>query len=91
MNGACTRITFDLAQALRRLQLEQEPQVLWVDSICINQENLEERAQLAHTIRDIYQSAKRVIVWLGEHADDSHLIFEYIRRCKEYNRGSYFL
>jgi hypothetical protein len=40
--------------------------VFWVDAICINQADLDERAQQVKQMRDIYQSAEEVIIDLGE-------------------------
>jgi hypothetical protein len=42
---------------------------LWVDALCIDQMNVNERASYVLLMRDIYSSAKRAIVWLGEATD----------------------
>ena len=59
-------VTDNLWHALRRLRLRSECRVLWIDSLCINQADLEERGQQIQLMLDIYQSAKTVIVWFGE-------------------------
>jgi hypothetical protein len=41
------------------------PSFLWIDAICINQKNIEERAQQVTLMREIYSRASRVIAWLG--------------------------
>ncbi|KAI4866708.1 HET-domain-containing protein [Hypoxylon rubiginosum] len=41
---------------------------LWIDAICINQEDNVERCQQVSIMADIYRSAECVIIWLG-HAD----------------------
>jgi hypothetical protein len=38
---------------------------LWIDSACINQEDLEERSHQVSLMRDIYMGAESVIAWLG--------------------------
>jgi hypothetical protein len=43
----------------------------WVDAICINQRNSEERTQQVRLMAKIYSKAHRVIVWLGEEAVDT--------------------
>lgn len=48
----------------------------WVDAICINQEDLEERSAQVQIMPDIYSNASCVIVWLG---DDSQMIFRLLR------------
>ena len=44
---------------------------LWVDALCINQSDLEERAQQVLRMREIYAKAKYTLVWLGPEADNS--------------------
>ncbi|KAI8931887.1 hypothetical protein NX059_010791 [Plenodomus lindquistii] len=39
---------------------------LWVDAVCINQNDPEEKALQIAIMHKIYQQAQRVIVWLGE-------------------------
>ncbi len=39
---------------------------LWVDFLCINQTDLQERASQVHQMKDIYQRAYVVMVWLGD-------------------------
>lgn len=41
--------------------------VLWVDAVCINQENAEEREQQVAIIKQVYARAANVVVWLGEY------------------------
>ena len=38
---------------------------IWADAICIDQSNLAERGQQVQLMRQIYQSASSVLVWLG--------------------------
>ncbi|KAH7398723.1 heterokaryon incompatibility protein-domain-containing protein, partial [Phaeosphaeria sp. MPI-PUGE-AT-0046c] len=38
---------------------------LWVDAICIDQQNISERNHQVAQMRDIYSKAARAIVWLG--------------------------
>lgn len=63
----------NLEQALRHLRLEDQPRVLWIDAICINQQDLPERSSQVKRMADIYSLARRVIVWLGPESDDSEL------------------
>ena len=38
---------------------------IWIDAICINQADLEERSQQVKLMGVVYRMAKRVLVWLG--------------------------
>ncbi|KAK2594589.1 hypothetical protein QQS21_007719 [Conoideocrella luteorostrata] len=38
----------------------------WVDAICINQDDIDERTSQVALMRQIYRHASRVVVWLGD-------------------------
>jgi len=44
------------------------PSKLWIDAMCINQDDLAERSSQVELMGDIYSRANKVIVWLGLHA-----------------------
>ncbi|KAF2114631.1 heterokaryon incompatibility protein-domain-containing protein [Lophiotrema nucula] len=44
---------------------------LWVDAICIDQADLDERKAQVLLMADIYKRAETVIAWLGEDLDDT--------------------
>lgn len=56
----------NLAAALRHLRSSHEPRTLWCDSLCINQEDLAERAAQVLRMGDIYRHTTQVLAWLGE-------------------------
>jgi hypothetical protein len=39
---------------------------LWIDAVCINQQDVTERSEQVKMMREIYERATEVIVWLGE-------------------------
>ncbi|KAH8821389.1 heterokaryon incompatibility protein-domain-containing protein [Xylogone sp. PMI_703] len=59
-------ITESLRTALTHLRREGERRLLWVDAICINQSNNEEKAQQVMLMPKIYSTASCVQAWLGE-------------------------
>ncbi|KAE9367294.1 HET-domain-containing protein [Stipitochalara longipes BDJ] len=65
-NGQQHPVTPNLALALSRLRSPYMTRTVWVDAICVNQADLEERSQQVQLMRVIYSQAWRVIVWLGE-------------------------
>jgi hypothetical protein len=73
-------ITANLAQALPYLQLEEEERVLWIDAICIDQENLTERGQQVGRMADIYKLADRVVIWLGPQDRHTELALQTVVR-----------
>jgi hypothetical protein len=46
----------------------------WIDAICINQNNDEEKSHQVNHMKDIYTNAIAVIVWLGKASKDSDLV-----------------
>lgn len=65
VNDQDFRVTENLFSALRRVRLADEEEVLWVDAICIDQGNAIERSSQVKIMRDIYQTAVAVLIWLG--------------------------
>ncbi|KAK6956678.1 hypothetical protein Daesc_001957 [Daldinia eschscholtzii] len=59
-------ITINLDTALRHLRREDIDIVLWVDALCINQADLDERETQVQIMRQIYSRAVNVIVFLGD-------------------------
>lgn len=64
-------ITQNLAGALPYLRDIEEVCTLWIDAVCVNQNDLEERSSHIRRMADIYTYALRVIIWLGLAIDDS--------------------
>jgi hypothetical protein len=72
-------VTVNLHAALSHLRNHSIERILWIDAICINQANQEEKQYQIQSMAKIYGQANRVIVWLGEAAHDSDLALEEIR------------
>ena len=69
-------ITKNLAEALRYLRYEDRPRVLWIDAICVDQNNTAERGHQVLRMAEIYRQAIRVVIWLGPERDDSTLAMQ---------------
>jgi hypothetical protein len=59
------KITPNLYSVLQRVRLPDAPRNLWADSICINQEDLEEKGRQVTIMGQIYRSAERVLICMG--------------------------
>jgi hypothetical protein len=64
-------VTHNLFEALCHLGYERD-RVLWIDALCIDQENVEEKEQQVRNMDRIYQGAHNVCVWLGCGSPDDH-------------------
>ncbi|KAE9374993.1 hypothetical protein N431DRAFT_287752, partial [Stipitochalara longipes BDJ] len=71
-------VRVNLATALRYLRLETEPRTLWIDAICIDQNNVEEKNTQVPYMTQIYREASCVQVWLGESSHDSDRAFDLL-------------
>ena len=68
-----------LESCLKALRHTTTDRFLWIDAICIDQENLTERnAQVAQMDR-VYGGASQVAIWIGDGDDESKLAFDFMR------------
>lgn len=68
ITGKTVAVTKNLAVALRHLCLRDEPRNLWVDALCIDQHNIDERDDQVMHMKEIYQRCSVDLLWLGEDA-----------------------
>lgn len=64
---------------LRNLLREIEYPLMWIDAICINQDNVLEKSHQVNMMGRIFTAADYVISWLGEEADNSRCVMTAIR------------
>jgi hypothetical protein len=79
-SGVEIPITRNCYDALRTLHRHFGVRSIWVDAICINQDNVEEKEHQIPLMRDIYGSARRVFIWLGNGTKESDEAFTWITR-----------
>jgi Heterokaryon incompatibility protein (HET) len=65
LNGQSHAITENLAIALRHLQHERKSLLLWIDSLCINQDDNNEKGLQVQRMGKTYSGAAVVLSWLG--------------------------
>jgi hypothetical protein len=59
-------VTANLFAALRGFRLCSQVRTLWVDAICINQDDISERHDQVQKMSHIFRAAKNVLFWPGE-------------------------
>ncbi|TGO16027.1 hypothetical protein BTUL_0033g00650 [Botrytis tulipae] len=79
INGDSLSITANLHVALLRLRNHNLERVIWVDALCINQQDDREKGLQIQLMPRIYGQAAQAIVYFGEAADDSDMALESIR------------
>lgn len=70
LSGRNKSVGPNLAAALRHLQLENRKRTLWIDQLCIDQTNNDEKADQVRHMRKIYSKCTQCLVWLNEIPDD---------------------
>lgn len=71
--------------SMRSKMNEGEPEFLrlfWIDAICINQQDIEERSHQVNMMKEIFSQAALVLVWLGPEEHDSSIALQTIARVK---------
>lgn len=85
------KIRANLASALRffRKRYRGTVKYIWVDAVCINQQDLIERSSQVSVMAKIYHGAVNVLVWLGEGDNNSDLAMRFVRdvlNLKDFDR-----
>jgi hypothetical protein len=96
VNNQTFEITVNLHEALCNLQTHgpvhqthgpvhqtHGPVHLWVDAICINQNDDVEKSDQVRKMTEIYKAATSVFAWLGPSANDSNAAMDSIERIAE--------
>lgn len=65
LSGRTHAVTRNLEAALRRLRWKNIERIVWVDQLCINQEDVEEESQQVALMQQIYQTCEGALFWLG--------------------------
>lgn len=80
IDGHAFDVTANLHDALKVLRPSpgSEVEPMWIDAICINQQDIAERNHQVRQMGKLYINAGRVITWLGQADEDSDLAMEYL-------------
>lgn len=79
INGVAFYITENLFAFLQRYRENDNGVYLWIDALCINQLDLNEKSMQVRNMLTIYEKASNVIVWLGEEGRFTKLAIEIFR------------
>jgi len=77
-DGYPAHISTNLEAALRVLRYHDEPRQLWIDALCINQDDVLEKNKQVPLMGNIFAQAQNVIIWLGPQSVDSGLAMSAI-------------
>lgn len=83
VNGRIVTVRENLYQALVHLRKDKD-RFLWIDALCINQQNTLERNHQVKQMGRVYENAWRVLVWLGAEKDGSDEAMRCIASARSY-------
>ena len=93
LDGGPFQVRDNLFRFLTAFRSRNQPQVIWLDAICINQDDIQERSHQVQEMKRIYSGAKCVYSWLGHDKPLPHTgtfnrqyIIDLYYRCMRDNR-----
>lgn len=84
-------VTKNLHLALLHLRAPSQHRILWIDAVCINQSDNQEKNPQVLNMGQIYKRASSVIAWIGPAAEDSELAvdaLEYVNAHATYDKST---
>ncbi|KAF6812233.1 heterokaryon incompatibility protein [Colletotrichum plurivorum] len=85
VDGRCFAVTQNLYSGLLRLRAmlarrDLPPRTLfWIDAICVNQRDADEKSAQVPRMGDIYRSAAQVVIWLSTDKSTARIEAEHMR------------
>ncbi len=76
-------VTENLYLALQYLRSDDTDRILWIDAVCIDQDDHRERGHQVQQMSRIYAQADSVIVWLGAGTDDTFVLMDSLGRLEK--------
>ncbi|KAI0412591.1 HET-domain-containing protein [Xylaria grammica] len=73
VSGQPLSVTRNCELALKRIRRSHSIRVVWIDAVCINQNDTNERGHQVRLMPQIYSTAQGVLIYIGEEADQSDL------------------
>ncbi|RSL47808.1 hypothetical protein CEP54_013213 [Fusarium duplospermum] len=80
VNNVRFQVTPNLHACLLALRHRGASRTLWVDAICINQKDDDEKSEQVARMASIYSSASNVLVYLGDGGEADEALFRYLNR-----------
>ncbi|KAI0100617.1 heterokaryon incompatibility protein-domain-containing protein [Nemania sp. FL0031] len=72
-------VAVSLFGALDAVRRTDSDVLIWVDALCIDQQNRDERSEQVQLMTQIYAKAENVAIWLGPSTDSSELAIEFLQ------------
>lgn len=73
-------VTRNLYSSLEHLRYDETVRVIWIDALCINQGDNEEKSWQVQLMKEIYERASFVTIWLGPADGTSDEVMDFLRQ-----------
>lgn len=88
-NTGTMHVRSNLFMALKRFRDETEERFMWIDALCIDQEDLKERTAQVKKMHELYIQASGVSIWLGDGSSEEQPnpkpCFRFLRKLLQLN------
>lgn len=78
LNGFSVQVPANAVHALQGLRNHINEGYVWINAICINQDDRQERPKQVFLMSDIHSGAARTLVWLGEEGGCTNAALRYL-------------
>ncbi|KAF4627112.1 hypothetical protein G7Y89_g11039 [Cudoniella acicularis] len=84
VDGQNLKVIKNLRNGLPHLIKQANTRFLWIDEICIDQKNDEEKALQIRLMREIYTKCQECLVWLGDRTLEADIAMDAIPRISQH-------
>ncbi|KAE9582166.1 Heterokaryon incompatibility protein 6, OR allele [Colletotrichum fructicola] len=71
-------VTPNCETALKRARSRGTSKVVWIDSVCMNQDDVDERGHQVRLMPQIYSRARQVLIYFGEPSAEEERLFRWM-------------
>lgn len=86
VNGRPMEVRCNCEYVLKQAWWQKGGGYVWVDAICINQTDNDEKSSQVAMMGNVYDRASQVLACVGRHEDDSHFLFEVLHKQQHWWR-----
>jgi hypothetical protein len=78
-DGAVVMITANVDSLLRNMRKKTSSRYLWIDAVCLNQQDKLEKNQQIPLMGEIYHHSRKVYIWLGESTETTRRALVFLQ------------
>ncbi|RSL88116.1 hypothetical protein CDV31_016127 [Fusarium ambrosium] len=71
LDGIAVKIPASASEVIHRFRLPDSPRRIWIDALCINQQDITERGEQVSLMGAVYSQCTHCLIWLGSDTDNT--------------------